>query len=122
MVAPNRQLLEWSLDLDAGKSVSTPSHFRPERVKRFRLALTAAQELPESEWPERPSTKRRKRDRDFERKVDELIAAREQAAAKLDIEGCLIAPRAVLEALAAGDTKPADVLLKWQRQCLGMDL
>jgi ribonuclease D len=120
MVAPNRQLLEWSLDLDAKKSISLPNHFRPDRVKRFRAALATAQELPESEWPERPSGKRRKRDRDFERKVDELIKSREQAAEKLDIEGSLIAPRAILESLAAGDAKPSEVLLGWQRECLGM--
>ena len=120
MVAPNRQLLEWSLDLDAKKSISLPNHFRPDRVKRFRAALAAVEDLPESDWPERPSGKRRKRDRDFERKVDELIKSREQAAAKLDIEGSLIAPRAILESLAAGDAKPSEVLLGWQRECLGM--
>jgi ribonuclease D len=121
MVAPNRQLLEWSLELDAGKSISAPPHFRPDRVKRFRMALAEAAETPESEWPERACGKRRKRDRDFERKVDEFIASREKAALKLDIEGSLIAPRAVLESLAAGEAKPADVLLKWQRECLGME-
>ncbi len=121
MVAPNRQLLEWSLDLDANKTISLPSHFRPDRAKRFRAALTSAEELAESEWPERPSGKRRKRDRDFESKVDALIKAREHAAAKLDIEGSLIAPRAVLESLAAGDAQPGDVLLKWQLECLGMN-
>jgi ribonuclease D len=120
MVAPNRQLLEWSLELDAGKAISAPNHFRPDRLKRFRNALATAKETPESEWPERPSSKRRKRDRDFERKVDELIAAREKAAAKLDIEGSLIAPRALLEAIAAGETRPAEVLLKWQCTCLGV--
>lgn len=121
MVAPNRQLLEWSIDLDAQKTISLPNHFRPERVKRFRTALAAAQELPESEWPERPAAKRRKRDRDFEHKVDLLIKDRERAAAKLDIEGSLIAPRATLESLAAGDVLAADVLLNWQRECLGMN-
>ncbi len=120
MVAPNRQLLEWSIDLDAKKSISLPSHFRPDRVKRFRTALAAAQELPEAEWPDRPSGKRRKRDCDFERKVDFLIKTREQVAAKLDIEGSLIAPRAVLESLAAGDAHASEVLLKWQCKCLGM--
>jgi hypothetical protein len=69
---------------------------------------------------ERPAGKRRKRDRDFERKVDVLLAAREQAAAKLDIDGSLIAPRAVLESLAADEVPPAAVLLQWQRECLGM--
>ncbi len=120
MVAPNRQLLEWSIDLDARNNVSLPPHFRPDRVKRFRAALSAAQELPESEWPERPSGKRRKRDRDFEQKVDVLIKAREKAASSLDIEGSLIAPRAILELLAAGEAKPSEVLLNWQRECLGM--
>ena len=89
-------------------------------MKRFRAAVAGIETLPEAEWPERPFGKRKKRDRDFERKVDALIGAREQAAAKLDIEGSLIAPRAVLESLAAGDAKPSDVLLKWQRESLGL--
>ncbi len=120
MVAPNRQLLEWSIDLDAKKTIALPNHFRPDRVKRLRTALALAEELPEAEWPERPPGKRRKRDRDFEHQVDMLLKAREQAAAKLDIEGSLIAPRATLESLAAGDVLPSEVLLKWQRGCLEM--
>ncbi len=120
MVTTNSQLLEWSTDLATGKNVSLPHHFRPDRVKRFRAAVAGIETLPEAEWPERPFGKRKKRDRDFERKVDALIGAREQAAAKLGIEGSLIAPRAVLESLAAGDAKPSDVLLKWQRECLGL--
>jgi len=120
MVAPNRQLLEWSIDLAAKKSITLPHHFRPERTKRFHAALAAAEALPESAWPDRPSNKRRKRDRDFESKVDGLIKVREEAAAKLDIDGSLIAPRAVLESLAAGEAEPAEVLLRWQRECLGM--
>jgi len=121
MVAPNRQLLEWCLDLDAQKTIAIPSHFRPERVKRFRAALTAAEGLDSSKWPERTVIKRHKRDRDFERKVEELIATREAAATELDIEGSLIAPRAILESIAMGDTNPVDALLKWQRACLKMD-
>ena len=120
MVAPNRQLLEWSIVLDSRKNLSLPPHFRPDRVKRFRAALAAAQELPEAQWPERPSGKRRKRDRDFEQRVDVLIKAREKAATQLDIEGSLIAPRAILELLAAGEARPAEVLLHWQRDCLAM--
>jgi uncharacterized protein (DUF433 family) len=50
-----------------------------------------------------------------------MIKTREQVAAELDIEGSLIAPRAVLEALAAGEAQPAEVLLKWQRDCLQLD-
>lgn len=120
MVAPNRQLLEWTIALAANKNPTLPGHFRPERLKRFRAAVEAVRELPESEWPERPSGTRRKRDRDFERKVDDMIKIRETEAARLDIEGSLIAPRATLESLAEGEVRPEDVLLKWQRECLGM--
>jgi ribonuclease D len=120
MVAPNRLLLEWSIDLSAKKSIRLPQHFRPERTKRFHAALVAAESLPESAWPERPSSKRRKRDRDFESKVDDLIKIREATAAKLDIEGSLIASRAVIESIAAGEAEPAEVLLRWQCECLDM--
>lgn len=120
MVASNRQLLEWSMDLDAKKTISLPRHFRPERTKRFHAALGVAQELPEAEWPERLSVKRRKRDREFDQRVDALIQSREQVATALDIEGSLIASRAILESIATGEVLPMDVLLDWQRECLGM--
>jgi ribonuclease D len=121
MVAPNKQLLEWSLLLAEKKPIALPNHYRPERLKRFHAAVAAAAELPESEWPERPSGNRRKHDRDFEQKVDQLIKKRENVAAVLDIESSLIAPRAILESLVAEESQPQDVLLKWQRECLGME-
>jgi ribonuclease D len=121
MVSPNRQLLEWSIDLAAKKKVVFPSHYRPERLKRLKAVLLEVEVLPEAEWPVRQRMERRKRDRDFERLVDEFLKSREQAATELDIEGSLIAPRAVLESLAAGLAEPADVLLGWQRRCLGID-
>ncbi len=120
MVAPNRQLLEWSFDLAAGKNPPLPHHYRPERLKRFKAAVDAVKELPKSDWPERHAGKRRKRDRDFERKVDAFIKVRETQASLLDIEGSLIAPRAVLESLAEGESDPKELLLNWQLACLGI--
>ena len=120
MVLTNRLLLEWSIDLAAGKNITLPHHFRPDRVKRYRSSIAEIEAMAESDWPERPCGKRRKRDRDFEKKVDALIKTREEAAAKLDIEGSLIAPRAILEALAANEAKPTEVLLNWQQECLGL--
>jgi ribonuclease D len=120
MVAPNRVLLEWSADLAAKKELALPPHFRPERLKRLRGALAEVESMPPAEWPERPVGKRRKRDRDFDRKVDDFLKTRERVANELDIEGSLIAPRATLEAIAAGEAQPAQVLLQWQCKCLGM--
>ncbi len=120
MVAPNRQLLEWGIDLSVGKVVEPPHHFRPDRVKRFKIAITTANELPKNEWPERAVIMRRKRDRDFDRKVDAMIATREKVALELDIEGSLIAPRAILESIAEEMMKPSESLLQWQCECLGL--
>ena len=121
MVSPNKQLLEWSIALSENKNINLPHHYRPDRVKRFKSAVEAVKQMPEAEWPERPCGKRRKRDRDFEKKVDALIKTRETLASELDIEGSLIASRAALEAIAAGDSKPSEILLNWQRQCLKIE-
>jgi ribonuclease D len=120
MVLPNRELLEWSHDLSSGKSVTLPHHFRPDRVKRFKATVAKVEALTENEWPERPSTKRRKRDREFDRRLDALLADRDRAATKLEIEGSLIAPRAILESIAAEEPEAIGILLRWQRECLGM--
>jgi ribonuclease D len=120
MVTPNRQLLEWSTDLAEKKTLSPPNHFRPDRLKRFNAAIETVSELPKSEWPERNLIKRRKRDRDFDRKVDALLSNREKVAAELDIESSIIAPRAALELIADESAKPSELLLKWQRQCLSL--
>jgi ribonuclease D len=120
MVATNRQLLEWGHELSEGRKFTPPPHFRSERLKRLREAVAAVSELPEDQWPAKPKALRRKRDRDFERKVDQLLAARNRAAAELDIEGSLLAPRATLESLAAGEVQPEEVLLRWQRACLNI--
>ena len=118
MVISNRPLLEWSTECAAGRKVALPHHFRPDRVKRFHAALAAVKALPEADWPERAVGKRRKRDKDFDRKVEILIARREKVAKDLDIEGSLIAPRAILESLTAGEIEPSQALLRWQCQCL----
>jgi ribonuclease D len=120
MVAPNRQLLEWCAILAEGNKIEIPKYFRPDRVKRFLATLSAVRDLDQADWPERPAGKRRKRDKDFERKVDDVIARREKLAAELDIEGSLIASRSVIESLVADEGLPSALLLKWQCECLGL--
>lgn len=118
MVAPNRLLIEWSQLLADGKKIDLPKHYRADRLKRFHEMLRETAALPESEWPSRPVTKRRKRDRDFDARVDSLIANRNQIASELDIDGSLLASRAILESLAADEATPEDLLMSWQIELL----
>ena len=120
MVAPNRQLIEWSLALAAGRKIEFPGHYRTDRRRRLSEILDAAHSVPAEKWPEKPKALRRRRDAEFDARVGRLLASRDAAGTKLDIEASLLAPRAVLEAIAADECDPADVLLGWQRQCLGI--
>ena len=121
MVATNRLLIEWSECLSSGGELAIPSYFRPDRVRRLREALAAVDALPESAYPERPKGIRRRRDPGFDRRLDGLLKSRDEVAAKLEIDGSLIAPRAVLECIAAEEASPETLLLQWQRGCLGLD-
>lgn len=118
MVAPNRVLIEWSILLADGKKIDLPNHYRADRLKRFRDMLNDVKALPKSEWPARPVTKRRKRDRDFDEKVDSLVARRNSIANGIGIDGSLIASRSVIESIAANESAPADLLMGWQLKLL----
>lgn len=120
MVVPNRQLIEWSLTLAGGKKIEFPPHYRSDRRRRLAEALEAAKAAPSEQWPEKPKVLRRRRDSEFDARVARMLAARDAAGAKLDIDSSLLAPRAVLEAIAADECAPADVLLNWQLECLGL--
>lgn len=120
MVATNRNLIEWSTLLAEKNNIQLPHHFRGDRVKRFKETLSALKTLPKAEWPARIVAKRRKREREFDNRVDGMIAHRNKVAGELGIDGSLIASRSVIESLAANEAEPAGVLMKWQRGLLGL--
>lgn len=120
MVATNRQLIEWSLRLAEKKTIDLPSHYRSDRIKRYKEAIELLEALPKSQWPTRPLKKRRKRDRDFDTQVDALIAKRNTIAAQLDIDSSLIISRSVIETLAANEAPPHELLMKWQLNLLDL--
>lgn len=121
MVATNRQLVDWAFLLREGHELVLPPYFRPDRVRRLREALAVVETMAESEYPDRPRGQRRRRDAGFDRRLDLLLKTRDDAAKELDIDGSLIAPRAALESIAAEEGDPAELLLVWQRGCLGLE-
>ena len=120
MVATNRQLIEWSLSLADKKQIDLPKHYRGERIRRYKEAIASLADLPKSEWPARPVKLRRKKDKNFDSRVDALSAKRNTIAAELDIDSSLIISRSVIEMLAADEAKPEDVLMSWQIKLLGL--
>ena len=120
MVCGNKQLLEWVKVLLNGGEPQMPRHFRSRRLKAFEKAVKAAQETPAEEWPQRVKGKRRRKDKDFEEKLNSLLAQRNKIAESLDIDASLIASRAPLEAIASGVEGAENLLMNWQRELLEM--
>ncbi|MGB2402350.1 MAG: ribonuclease D [Akkermansiaceae bacterium] len=120
MVTGNKQLLAWVADLLAGKKPALPRHFRNSRIKNFDRAVAHAEAVTEADMPQRIKGKRRRKEPQFEARLDALIAKRDKIAEELDIDSSLIAPRAILEALAGKHEGAEDSLLNWQRNLLGL--
>jgi len=118
MVTGNKQLLEWSDDLLAGNLPRLPRHFRPRRIKAFDEAVAKAKAVSEDDMPQRIKGKRRRKDSQFDSRLNKLIARRNKVAEGLDIDGSLIAARVPLEAMAAQIEGAEDQLMNWQRELL----
>ncbi|MCP5535362.1 MAG: HRDC domain-containing protein [Akkermansiaceae bacterium] len=120
MVTGNKQLLEWVASLQEGRKPVLPRHFRTSRVRNFQQAVAKARKVAPEDMPQRIRGKRRRKEKEFDARLDELIAKRNRVAAELDIDSSLIAPRAVLEALAGKHEGAEEMLLNWQRNLLGI--
>lgn len=120
MVAGNKMMLSWVGQLMEGKMPTLPKHYRSNRVKTFKQAVDAANaEAPEN-YPKRIRGKRRKKDPEFDERLDALMEKRNRVAEELDIENSVIAPRAPLEAIAGNHEGAKEMLLGWQRNLLGI--
>jgi ribonuclease D len=117
----NEQLIEAADRMDKGQRVDV-EHLRGPRRQRFFQAGESALALPESDWPKapprrprppRPSPEQEERFRTFKKKRDET-------ATNLQLDPALIAPKSVLERLAANPEETSTQLLPWQREALGV--
>jgi len=120
MVCGNKQIIEWVQSLLSGGQPRMPRHFRPRRLRAFDQAVKTAESTSSEDWPQRVRGKRRRKDKDFEAKLNHLIAQRNKVAEELDIEGSLVAARTPLEAIASGVEGAENQLMSWQRELLGM--
>lgn len=112
----NEELLEAARRFDAGGSVPI-AHFSSARRNRFFSAVEKAMALPEKEWPVLIHKTRVRPTPDEEKHFHALKKKRDAAAAELHLDPSLIAPKAVLEALAA-DPTGSEKLLPWQQAIL----
>jgi ribonuclease D len=112
-VLQNEKLVEAAARIDRGEDVAYP-HFTPSRQRRFNAAVEGALALPHEEWP-RPIRRPRARPTpEQERLFANLKKRRDAAAAALQLDPALIAPKATLEQLAGDPGSAASRLMPWQ--------
>lgn len=113
----NEQLIDSAQRLDRGERVFFP-RMPSSRARRFAAAAAAALEIPSENWP---VVERKFRSRPTPQQ-DSLFSAlkkrRDEAAASLQLDPSLIAPKAMLENLALNPQENAERLLPWQRALL----
>ena len=98
-----------------------PRRMREGMERRYRKAIAQARGFSPEEWPEeRKRGKRPPADPEFGKRLNAFKKRRDIAAAELNIDESLIAPRPLLESLAARTEGADERLLSWQRQLLGL--
>ncbi len=118
-ILQNEDLVNAAISFVSG-SVPHYKHFSPRRRQAFCEAAQTALQLPEAEWPvslrrfgTRPTS-------ETVRRTEELRRRRDKSAQELGLEPSFIAPRSMLEAIAAERARAAALLVAWQRELLGI--
>jgi ribonuclease D len=120
-IAHNEILIDASKRFAAGEPVHV-KHLSGGRLHRFFSAAETALALPEEEWPKPIRVARSRSTPDQERRFADFKARRDQSAREHNVEPSLIAPKGMLEALAADTEAALPRLLPWQKMLLGFEV
>lgn len=120
MVARNKQLIDWCLELLRGTEPAIPPNFKGGRLRRLREAMKCAKGASKEDWPERPKRKGRRWTDEQEEEYKRYAERRDVVAEELDIDPSMLAPRAVIERLVWKEEEPSQLLLPWQRELMGV--
>jgi ribonuclease D len=113
----NEELIESARRFDAGERVMI-GHLSSSRRSRFYSAAERALALPETDWPVVIRKARPRPTPEEEKRFHALKKKRDAAADAFNLDPSIIAPKAALEALAAGSDEAVEKLLPWQRSIL----
>jgi len=116
-VMSNDDMVRISEKAVRGEAYSTP-RMSGRRRKSFEVVLALALNIPENEWPVPPKTRRHRPTREETERFESLRKKRDAVAAELGLDPSIVAPRGALEAASTDLQTP--LLMRWQRQLLGL--
>jgi ribonuclease D len=104
-------------------SVKILSQYHRNRYSRDLLRVSReALELPESELPEKLESRPWNRDKELEKRIDRMKAARDKVAKELKIDSSVLAPRHILTAVATIGSLDVPAMREWQKRVVGAAL
>ena len=115
----NEQLLDAAGRFDRGAQIDL-DHIKGSRRRRLYDAAEKALTLPESEWPTIVRVPRPRTTREEDARFAQLKKKRDAAATELKLDPSLIAPKSVLENLAADRDATAAKMMPWQRELMDL--
>jgi ribonuclease D len=115
----NEELIELAKSTGEGE-VQLPNAVHSTRRKRLTALLQEALLLPEAEWPQRVRLVRDRPTADQEHRMEQLKNRRDRVAEDLQLDPGVIAPRQALERISREPETVGSVLMRWQRQLLGL--
>lgn len=118
-VIRNEELIELAKLAEEG-SPRIPQGVQGSRRKRLHSVLQQAMELPESEWPQRVPPVRIRATGEQDQRLEQLKNRRDRVAEGLQLDPGVVAPRQALERISREPETAGAVLMRWQRQLLGL--
>jgi ribonuclease D len=115
----NEELIELSKSAGAG-SAHLPPGVHGTRRKRLESLLEEAVLLPEAEWPQRIRSVRDRPTSDQEQRMEQLKIRRDRVAESLQLDPGVVAPRQALERISKEPELAGSILMRWQKQLLGL--
>jgi ribonuclease D len=115
----NEELIELAKSTGEGEP-QLPNALHSTRRKRLTALLQEALLLPEAEWPQRVRLARDRPTGEQEQRMEQLKNRRDRVAEDLQLDPGVIAPRQALERISREPETVASVLMRWQRQLLGL--
>jgi ribonuclease D len=76
--------------------------------------------LPEAEWPQRVRSVRNRPTDEQEQRMEQLKNRRDRVAEGLQLDPGVVAPRQALERISREPEAVDSILMRWQRQLLGL--
>ncbi len=117
----NGDLLRAAQAFDSGEEFES-RQLRGDVRRSFFARGREAANLPPEKWPQRIQRPRPQRfTEEQEARLEQLRRIRDAQARVLELDASVIAPRAVMERVAADPARARTSLMRWQRQLLGLE-